>query len=87
MGDPFMRAYYIVHDMDNQKVGMAGPNIDLGPPASTTSSNSGSSSSDESGSLSDAWSAYGMYIVIAVGSALGIIILMCICCKLCKSKP
>lgn len=88
MGDPFMRAYYIVHDMDNLKVGMAGPNIDLGPPASTSSSDSsGSSSSDGVGSISDAWDQYGMYIVIALGCVLGLIILMCICCKLCKSKP
>lgn len=30
LGDPIYRSYYIIHDMDNQRVGLAGANTDLG---------------------------------------------------------
>lgn len=43
LGDPFLRAYYAVHDMDNRQIGFAGKYIDLGPQEdmSPRSSNTG----------------------------------------------
>lgn len=31
LGTPFMRSYYVIHDMENLRVGLAGKNVDLGP--------------------------------------------------------
>jgi Eukaryotic aspartyl protease len=31
MGASFLRGYYVIHDLDNQRVGFAGSHIDMGP--------------------------------------------------------
>lgn len=87
IGDPFLRAYYIIHDMDNLKVGLAGKRVDLGADAalggvSLTNDRSGGSGS----SSSDPFTSYIMYIIIAVGGAVAFMILGCILKKCCPKK-
>lgn len=79
-GDPFLRAYLAVFDMDNQKIGLAGKNIDngyYGPNNNSTSDNSGNGS----GILSS----YIIWIVLAAGISILVPVLVCIirrcCCK------
>ena len=32
LGVPFLRGYYVIHDMENKRIGFAGKNVDLGEP-------------------------------------------------------
>ena len=80
MGDSFLRGYYIIHDMDNMRVGLAGPHLDAGPQAdvNTTANSTAASKSMFSGTI--------LYIIIGVGAVLAILILICICYLCCRKK-
>ena len=84
LGDPFMRAYYIIHDMDNLKVGLAGKRVDLGVDAAVGGISSSNTSSNNDNS--DPFTGYIMYIIIGVGSFLVLLILMCIISRCCGKK-
>ena len=87
MGDPFMRAFYVVHDQESQRIGVAGRNIDLGPGAvpsrdiyQGTAGTKAANSTD--GQSSDIFSGYIVYVIVSVGSTLVILLLVCIICRL-----
>ena len=86
IGDPFLRAYYIIHDMDNSRVGLAGERVDLGADEALGGVSSASGSSNGGGSSSDPFTGYIMYIIIAIGGALAFMILGCIMKKCCGKK-
>jgi len=78
VGDPFLRAYVAVHDMDSQRIGLAGRHIDNGynPPDDV------SSSSEEE---DDPFLAYVIWILIGVAATVMIPVSICIV-RRCRRK-
>ena len=70
LGDTFLRQYYLIHDMDNQRVGLAGLYLDDGPQP------------DEASAYDDFIDRYYYYIV---GGIIGLFVLLFLCC-LCYCK-
>lgn len=68
LGAAFYRAYYVVHDLDNQKVGLAGKFIDQGEPIVYTPKSSSLSEVKED----DPYTSYIMWILVGTCSLIAI---------------
>lgn len=77
MGDPFLRAFYSIYDLESLKVGLAGAIHD-----------SGEVETDEDSKEVGITEGSGFYIIIAAaGFVLVISCLVICCCCCCKKKP
>ena len=84
MGDSFMRAYYVIHDMANQLIGFAGQYQDLGLSVITTSEAATLVANTGPDTLTYVlWMAVGMVALIAL--VVLVLIIRKLCCK--NKKP
>lgn len=77
LGDPFLRTYVAVHDMENQKIGLAGRHLDSGPVP-------GDLNVDEDDG--DIFKKYIIWALISAGTAIAVPILICLIRKCCRKK-
>jgi hypothetical protein len=77
LGDSFLRAYYMIYDMDNKRVGLAGTHLNEGPGVHNTTA-----SNDNMKSFIDK---YYYYILAGIGGLFVLLFLCCLCyCKRAK---
>ena len=75
LGDPFLRAFYSIYDMENLKVGLTGEIYDHGAPPKDETEDGGALSGNK------------MFILIAAaGAVLLVAIFVICCCCCCKNK-
>jgi hypothetical protein len=82
LGAAFYRAYYVVHDLDNQRVGLAGRFIDQGEPVILKSTSSSSTDVKED----DPYTAYIMWILVGVCAMVATVMLGVMVYKYCMKK-
>lgn len=71
LGAAFYRAYYVVHDMDNQRVGLAGRFIDQGEPVILKPASTSSDDVKED----DPYTSYIMWILVGICSTVAAVML------------